>query len=119
MQTADITKSDLDFAGLIIRCGENNLETLVVLVSPLPPRAHPKVTMNVAGKSVNLSGTIVPPGAEILLPKEATTLASGVWKDATELAVQVENEAVQIKGSVPLAGLGPALPLLLANCTSP
>jgi len=118
MQTADIVKSDIDLAGLTVRCGENNLETLVVLLTPLPPRAHPKVTVSAGGASEDFTGTVVPPGAEVLLPQEASALASGPWTAAPELSVQVENDAERVKGVIPLAGLGAALPMLLANCPS-
>ena len=117
MQTADIAKSDIDLAGLMIRCGETNLETLVVLVTPLPPRARPKITMSAGGTSSEFTGTIVPPGAEVLLPTEASLLVSGAWKARPELAVRIESESDRVNGVVPLAGLDAALPNLTANCT--
>jgi len=40
MQTVDIAKSDLDLAGLMLRCGDAGTEVLVVLLRPLPPLAH-------------------------------------------------------------------------------
>jgi hypothetical protein len=115
-QIADIAKSDIDLVGLMIRCGQPNLETLLVLVSPLPPRAHRKVTLSASGTSQDFTGTIVSPGAAILLPKDATALASSSWKAAPELAVQIDNESDRIKGVIPLTGLKAALPVLLANC---
>jgi hypothetical protein len=118
IQTADIAKSDIDLAGLMIRCGETNLETLVVLVSPLPPRAHPKITVSAAGASTDFIGTVVPPGAEVLLPDEVSVLVSGPWKAAPELAVRVQNESEKVNGVIPLAGLAAALPNLTANCTA-
>ena len=122
MQTADITKSDLDLAGMMLRCGESGVEVLLVLVSPLPPRAHPTATVNAGSISEKFSATVVPPGSAILLPKEATTLASGPWQAAPELAVQIdarESEPNTMRGVVPLAGLGVALTRLRANCPSP
>ncbi len=122
MQTADITKSDIDLAGMMLRCGESGVEVLLVLVRPLPPRAHPKVTVSAAGKRAELNATVVPPGAAILLPKEASTLASGPWQAAPELAVQIdarESELNTVRGVVPLTGLGVALSGLRANCPSP
>jgi len=123
MQTADITRSDLDLAGLMIRCGETGMEVLVVLVQPLPPRAHPKVTLNAAGRSAEFTATIVPPGAAILLPKDAATLATGPWTAASELTVQVDaaqgGSEPQFHGVIPLTGLGSALPSLMAACPAP
>src|ERR1700678_3016016 len=39
MHIADSSRSDLDLAGLTLRCGENGIEALVVVVEPRPPRA--------------------------------------------------------------------------------
>ena len=124
MQTADITKSDLDLAGLMLRCGEGGVEVLVVLVDPLPPRAHPKVTVSAAGKSVDFTATVVPPGAAVLLPKDAGVLASGPWTAAAELSVQIDaaaadEEPKSVRGIIPLTGLGGALASLQGNCPSP
>jgi hypothetical protein len=118
MQTADIAKSDLDLAGLMLRCGERNVETLVVLIRPFPPRAHPKVTVAAGGKSGEFITTVVPPGAALLLPPEATVLAAGPWQSAAELAVQVEDEK-PVRGIVSLEGLGPAYRTLTASCRKP
>ena len=122
MQTADTAKSDLELAGLMLRCREGGFEVLVVLVTPLPPRAHPKVTVTTGGKSTDFTGTIVPPGAAVLLPQEASELASGSWTRASEISVQVEagqgDGIPAIRGIVPLTGLKAAVPSLLANCPS-
>lgn len=122
MQTADITKSDLDLAGLMLRCSEGGPEVLVVLLTPLPPRARPKVTLTAAGQRTDFTATIVPPGALLLLPKDASELASGPWRTGTTLSVQIDTtqgEPALIQGLIPLSGLGGALPVLLANCPSP
>ena len=124
METADISKSDLDLAGLMLRCGESGVEVLLVLVRPLPPRADPKVTVSAGGRTADFTATIVPPGVAVLLPKEATTLATGVWKAAPELSVQIsvvqgEDERSPIRGVISLAGLGEAFTLLLSNCPLP
>ena len=124
MQTADMTKSDIDLAGVMLRCVESQAEVLVVLVRPLPLRAHLKVTASAAGRSTDFTGTVVPPGVAVLLPQEASVLAAGLWQTAAELSVQIgtmdgESQLTPIRGVVSLAGLGGALPLLLANCPSP
>jgi hypothetical protein len=121
MQTANIAKSDLDLAGLMLRCGESGVEVLLVLVEPLPPRAHPKVTVSAAGRSADFIARIVTPGAALLLPQEATELALNVWTTASELAVQIDpgqsdSNLTAIRGAIPLTGLAGALPLLTANC---
>ena len=120
MQTADIAKSDLDLAGLMLRCGEAGTEALVVLLNPLGPRAHPKVTATAAGQTAEFAASVVPPGAALLLPAEASALASGPWQTAAELVLQIDTgqEGKTIRGAVPLVGLAVALSQLVANCTS-
>jgi hypothetical protein len=121
LKTADITKSDIDFAGLMLRCGEHNIEVLVVLVRPLPPRAHPRVSVTTGGETMDFIASVVPPGAEVLLPPEAAVLASGPWQAAPELSAEVgavegDDQPSQIRGVISLAGLGAALAQLQANC---
>jgi hypothetical protein len=122
MQSADIAKSDTDLAGLMLRCRETRVEVVVVLVRSLPLRAHPRVMTSVPGNSAGFVGTIMPPGAGILLPNEASELAVGPWTAGGELSVQVDaqdsDEPISIRGVIPLTGLGGALPSLLANCAS-
>jgi len=118
MQTADTARSDLDLAGVMVRCGERNVETLVVLIRPFPPRAHPKVTVAAGGQSREFTTTVVRPGAALLLPAEATALAAGPWQSAAELAVQVDDEH-PIRGIISLQGLGAAYRLLTVNCRAP
>jgi hypothetical protein len=115
-QTADITKSDLDLAGLMLRCGQTGVEVLIVLVKPLPPRAHPQVSVSTGGAALDLPATVVAPGALVLLPQDASALVNGPWQNAPQLSVDVEDSSEQVKGVIPLAGLSSALPNLMANC---
>jgi hypothetical protein len=117
MQTADISRSDLDFAGLTLRCGITDIEMLVVLIRPFPFRAHPRVTVTADGKGGQFTTTVVPPGSVLLLPGEATSLAAGPWQSSRELVVEADDEN-PIRGVVPLTGLGPAYRTLVANCRS-
>jgi hypothetical protein len=118
MRTADTVRSDLEFAGLMLRCSENNAEVLIVLVRPIPPRAHPKVIVNFNGRSAEFTAVVVPPGAAVLLPSAATILAAGAWQSAPELAVTVDDEQGPIRGTVSLAGLSAAFHTLRENCPS-
>jgi hypothetical protein len=123
VKTADVTKSDIDLAGLMLRCGESNIEVLFVLLRPLPPRAHPKVTVTVGGRTTDLKANVVPPGAELLLPLEATALATGPWQGAASLSVEIgpvegDDQPGPIRGVISLGGLAASLPLLKANCPS-
>ena len=122
MRTADIVKSDIDLAGLMLRCAQNNFDVIVVVVRPLPPRTHPKVTLGAGGSRVDFTATVVPPGAEVLLPADASALTSGPWQTAPELSVQIAaidsgEPSAPVQGIIPLAGLGNAIQLLLSNCT--
>lgn len=120
MQTADTAKSDLDLAGLALRCQDGGVEVLVVLVGGLSARAHPKVAINAAGSTVDFIATIVPPGASLLLPPAASDLASGPWTAVEELGVRIETGQTDglIRGVIPLIGLREALPSLMASCPS-
>jgi len=124
IKTRDLAKSDIDLAGLMLRCGEGKIEVLFVLVRPLPPRAHPKVTVTVGSKTTEFTASVVPPGAEVLLPQEASVLASGLWQAAPELSVEIgpvdgDEPPIPIRGVISLAGLGAALAQLQASCPSP
>lgn len=115
-RTADVSKSDLEFAGLMLRCGERSVEVLIVLVRAFPPRAHPNVKLAAGSSSVELTASVVPPEVLLLLPPDATGLATGAWQAATELVVTVEDQQGPIRGVIPLTGLGHALALLRSNC---
>jgi hypothetical protein len=116
MHTGDLSRSDLEFAGLMLRCGEHAIETLIVLVQPLPPRAHPKVMVAAGHDHAEFTASVVTPGALVLLPPEVLALVEGPWQTAPELAVSVEDEQTRIRGVVALAGLGAALQALRASC---
>ena len=83
-------RSDLDLAGMMLKCGEHGTEVVVVALAPFPPRARPEVTISALGKEWRFAVSIVPPGAELLLPAEASHLAAGPWQSAPELSVQGE-----------------------------
>lgn len=116
VQTADVSRSDVEFAGLMLHCGQTQPQVMVVLVRPLPPRTHPQVTVTAGGASTAFTASVVPPGALVLLPPEATALATGPWQAASELAVVVKDDSTVIRGAVSLSGLGTALETLRSNC---
>jgi hypothetical protein len=94
-----------------------------VLVGALSLRAHPKVIVKAGEQSTDFDATVGPPGASVLLPTTASRLVSGPWRTATELIVQIgvkraDGASSQIRGVIPLVGLGSALPTLLANCSA-
>lgn len=114
--TADVTQSDPDLAGLMLRCGEKGAEVVVVVVSLFPPRAHPSVTIGADGKEWRFEARVVSPGAELLLPAEATGLAMGPWQSVHELAVKVSSPEQSFDGVISIDGLAAALTTLAANC---
>jgi hypothetical protein len=116
-RTADVSKSDLEFAGLMLRCGERSVEVLVVVVRAFPPQAHPKVKLVAGPSTVELTASVVPPDVLLLLPSDSTVLATGAWQAATELSVTVEDQQGAIRGVIPLMGLGHALALVRSACT--
>jgi hypothetical protein len=116
MQIADVTRSDLGFAGMMLRCGEVAPEILIVLVEPLPPRAHPKVMIAAGSVPVQFTATVLPPGVLILMPPEATALAEGPWQNSPELAIAVSHERDSIRGVIVLVGFSAAWQTLKTNC---
>lgn len=117
MHTAELSKSDVDFAGLMLRCGDKGaVEVLVVLVETFPPSSNPKITTVAGQDRAEFTGTVVPPGALVLLPPEAAVLAQGHWQAAPELSVTLEEGKTLLRGSIPLEGLGAALLALRSSC---
>jgi hypothetical protein len=119
LQAVDISRSDIDLAGLMIRCGESGPEALVVLVRPSRLKAHPTVTIEHAASKMELTARVVPPGALLSLPVDVSSLAAGAGQAAPELKLTVTDDQGMMKGVVPLAGIGKALQALRSNCPSP
>jgi hypothetical protein len=114
MATAELSGSDIDFAGLNLRCADQNFQVLVFLVRPLPPRARPTISMN--GKT--FEGSVVPPGTAVLLPKTASVLAREQWQSLPSLAIEVEDDGTKTHGLVSLTGFANALQTLFASCST-
>ncbi len=112
MATAELAESDVDFAGLNLRCAGPDFEVLVFLIPPLPPRAQPIVAIN--GKT--FQGAVVPPGTAILLPKAASVLAKEQWRSLQTVSIDVEAEGTKTHGVVSLDGFDKALQSLTTSC---
>jgi hypothetical protein len=114
MRNAELSGSDIDFAGLMFRCAEPEIEALAVVVRPLPPRARPRIA--IAGTV--FTGTVLPPGAAILLPPEAMSLARADWKNRPTLSIEVTGDEKTVKGQVAMEGFDNAIQTLNAHCAS-
>ncbi len=118
LRTADLSRSDPDLAGLMVRCTEVDVGVAIVVVRPFPPHTRPRITIVGGGKQTNFDARVLPPGAAVILPSDAVALLDGPWQALAEVSVEVEHEGDRIRGVVPLAGLRPALEALRTNCRS-
>jgi hypothetical protein len=101
----------------MLRCGEGaTTEVLVVLVEPLPPRTHPKVSVVAGRTTTEFTGSIVTPGALVLLPEKASALVENAWQSVPELAVTIAENHLSLHGSISLADIGTAMRTLQSNC---
>lgn len=116
LHTADFERSDPRLAGLMLRCGRQGIEAVVVVVEPFPPHAQPHITLRTPGHESNFVGTVIPAGAGIRLPGDATSLVTGLWHTARELEIKVTDGGAAIGGVVALAGLPKAFETLNAEC---
>jgi hypothetical protein len=114
--TPDMSRSDLDLAGMMLKCADHGQEVAIIVLKPFPPRAKPQVTVSALGKEWRFVASTLPPGAEVILPPATTTLLAGIWQTAHELAVQVEAQGQSVKGIISIEGLAAASAALTANC---
>jgi hypothetical protein len=116
MHTADTSRSDLDLAGLMIRCSEGGTEVAIVLIRAFPLRARPHVVLGKPGTETQLEATVGAPGTAVLLPADATALVNGSWQTLSELTIRIDDGQTTIRGVVALAGLQAAFNRLVASC---
>jgi hypothetical protein len=116
IHNADTSRSDLDLAGLMLRCSEKGVDVAIVVVTPVPPQARPAVTIRANDQEWRFDASIVSPGAELLLPGEATNLTRSSWQSAGELAVKVSWLEHSFGGVIPIDGLTQALAILIPKC---
>ena len=115
--TADVSRSDLDLAGVMVRCGEKEMELIVVAVTPFSPRAKPEVTVRADAREWRFKAQVIPPGAELQLPADTIRLAFASWQSARELKVDVASAEQSFAGVIPIEGMSQALAALGAYCT--
>lgn len=117
MRTADIMRSDVEFAGIMIRCrAKSALQIAFVVITPFRPRSHPKITVGINRSNMYFQAEVIPPGSLVTLPNEAEVLAKGAWLSAKELTVDIESDGEKIHGTVSLENLSGAIAQLQASC---
>ena len=119
MRTADPTRSDLDLAGLMIRCNGQQSELAIVLLNPFPLRARPRVTFGKAGNEAQFEATVGAPGTAVVLPGEPKSFLGEAWSAESDLFIRVTGDPTTISGVVTLGGIQSAYALLKANCPAP
>ena len=119
LRTADTGQSDPDLAGLMIRCAEKpGLEVLLALVRPFPPRAKRDVVVNSETTQPVLRAEASSTGTALILPIEAGAFTTGPWRALKELAITIRDPEAEIRGTIPLDGIAPAIAKLSASCPS-
>jgi hypothetical protein len=116
MKTADTARSDLDFAGLIVRCAKGKIDVLVAVIRPFSPRSRPQVSIASNGVAQTFEGSVIAAGAAVMLPDDVAALAAGKWQSTPSLTITVKENDSQIQGVVEMAGLREAYNSLLTGC---
>jgi hypothetical protein len=119
MHTADTSRSDLDLAGLMIRCNGDRTELAVVVLTPFSLRARPRVALGSPPRQQQFDATIGPPGTAIVLPGDPKALLGEAWTAESDLSIRVTDGTNTFSGVVPLAGIQSASVQLKANCPTP
>ena len=117
MHTVDPSKSDLDIAGLMIRCHDGGTQVVIVLLRDFPVRAKPRVVLGKPGNEIQFEATVTSPGTAILLPGDAKELVNNSWHAENDLLLQIDSGHIRIHGVIPLTGLRAAYNLLAATCS--
>ncbi|KJC36458.1 hypothetical protein [Bradyrhizobium sp. LTSP857] len=116
MRTADTSRSDLNLAGLSLRCSGNGTEVVLTLLEQQPRASHPMVTLTVGSDRVQLEASVNQSAESLVLPQAATALAAGPWLTAPELTVEIATTPVPTRGTIPLTGLANGMRALRSSC---
>ena len=114
--TPDASRSDIDLAGLMIRCHERDTEVVIALLRAYPIRAKPILIFGKPGNETRLEPTVGAPGTVLLVPGTASALVDGLWREEKDLFLQIDDGQTSIHGVIPLAGLQSAFKTLAASC---
>jgi hypothetical protein len=113
----NVIPPDQNIAGIMLRCGEGaTTEVVVVLVTPLPSRSHPKVTVTAGTTTTEFTASVVTPGTLVLLPEKASALLKDTWQAAPELAVSIMDGHRSLQDIIPLNDISTAIATLQSNC---
>jgi hypothetical protein len=116
MHTVDAAKSDLSLAGLSLRCGQQGIEVILIMLEPQPRNSRPKIVLTAAASRAEFEASVAQSGEALLLPQAASGLATGDWRNAAELSIEIATKSNPIRGTVPIGGLSAALRSLSPNC---
>jgi hypothetical protein len=119
LHTADTSRSDLELAGLMVRCNSGRTELAIVLLRAFPLRAHPRVIFGKPGHESQFEATIGAPGTAVVVPGDPKNILGEQWPTESDLFIRVVDGPTTISGVVALAGLQSALNKLMANCPGP
>lgn len=114
--TPDASRSDIDLAGLMIRCHERDTEVVIALLRAYPIRAKPILIFGKPGNETRLEAAVGAPGTVLLVPGTASALVDGPWREEKDLFLQIDVGQTSIHGVIPLAGLQAAFKVLAASC---
>jgi hypothetical protein len=115
---ADFQKSDPNFAGLMVRCADGQLEVVAVVIEPYPPSAEIDLSIKIDdGRTSNNAGIIIPPGVMVRVPSDTAKLITDSRNPPEQLDVRLISRAgTTTKGFVKLAGLEPAMAAIKTLC---
>lgn len=117
MHTADVLRSDPEFAGVVIRCRPKSvLQIALVVITPFRPRSHPALAVSLDHLTMRFKGEVIPPGSMVALPDGAEVLTKGQLQAASHLIVDIEGDGAKIHGVVQLDGISSAIAALQSHC---
>ena len=114
--TADLSQSDIAFAGVMIRCTREKATLAVVAITPFAPKAQVQVTVKAKTES-RYVGSVSPGGAAVELPDAALNEAIATWPAQGKISLLLETDRERIRGVVDVAGFASAYENLRSACS--
>jgi hypothetical protein len=99
MHVVDSAKSDFNLAGLSFRCGQAEIEGVLIVLAPLPLAFSPAVVLKAGANHAEFTASVIQKGEALLLPGAASTLAAGDWQNKTEVSVDIATKPNPISGT--------------------